>query len=98
MSSGHSSSARTSSHGHSSVNWLVVWRSWTQASAGVATSRPPVAARIAASSASFAPRSRYSAAVGATRPERPTERRLAGPLLRDADGVRAAVGFAIGAS
>ena len=48
MSSGHSSSARTSSQGHRSVNWLVVCRSWIQGSAGGVQLAPPVADRIAA--------------------------------------------------
>ena len=68
MSSGHSSSASTSSHGHSSVNWLVVSRSWTQAppACPARARRWPPGSRPAA--ARSAPSRRYSAAVGATRP------------------------------
>ena len=63
----------------------------TQTPAGVSTCSPPVAARIAASSGSLAPRSRYSAAVGATSPSvRPSGRRP-GPGLRHAHRVGAAL-------
>ena len=92
MSSGHRSSARTSSSGQS-VGVAGSWprRSWTQASAGSASSSPPVAPRIAPSSGSFAPSSRYSAAVGATRPERPAQRRGPRLGLRHAHRVGAAL-------
>ena len=91
MSSGQRSSASTSSHGHRSVNRLVLRRSWTHAAAGVASAEPPVADRIAARSGSFAPSSRYSAAVGATRPSVRAQRRLARLRLRHPHRVRAAL-------
>ena len=68
MSSGHNRSARTRSSGHRSVNRLVWSRSWTHGSSGVVTSAPPVAVRTADRNGSFGPSTRYSAAVGATRP------------------------------
>ena len=57
-----------SSHGQSSVNDEVVVRSCRQGSSGVRISRPPVAARSVARNGWLAPRTRYSAATGATRP------------------------------
>ena len=68
MSSGQSRSARTSRNGHRSVDRSVAVRSWIHGWSGVAMTAPPVAARSEARNGSFAPSSRYSAAVGATSP------------------------------
>ena len=89
MSSGHSSRARTSSHGHSSVNDEVAVRSCVQGCSAVRISRPPVAARRVARSGSFAPRIRYSAAIGATRPTVRPSGVAPGPDLADPDRVGA---------
>ena len=68
MSSGQSRSARTRRNGHRSVNRSVAIRSWIHGSVGLVMTVPPVAARREARNGSFAPSSRYSAAVGATSP------------------------------
>ncbi len=90
MSSGHSSSASTSSHGHSSVNWLVVSRSWTHGAAGVSSSRAAGGRpdrgqqRLVGAEQAVLGRGRRDQA------QRPTERRLPGLRLRHPDGVGAA--------
>ena len=64
-------------------------------SRGVSTTLPPVAVRNAARNASFAPRTRYSAAVS-DQPDRATEGTRARSCLRDPHGVRARVDLAKG--
>ena len=95
MSSGHSSSARMSSHGHSSVNDEVSAAGrGVHGSVGSSISRPPVAPRSDDRSAWFTPRSRYSAATGSTSPTVRPSAGEPGPHLRDPDRVRAGVDLA----
>ena len=67
-----------------------VRRSWTQTAAGVASCRAAGRRPDRARSGSFAPSSRYSAGVGATRPSVRAERRVPRLRLRHPDRVRAA--------
>ena len=75
MSSGHSSSARTSSSGHRSVNRLVAVRSCIHGSSGRHDPVPPVAARSGGEERLVRPEQAVLGGRRGNQPDRPPERR-----------------------